>query len=113
MSLYRKEWICCGSVSETRGFEPGSCPFCAKGADAEPRLVAQIHYDEERQKPFVQYVAPLEVIGVGVKLYSGASKISLPSTAEIETAIRKRFGHVASEHLQIARHVLGSFASRS
>ena len=29
MSMYRKEWDCCGDVSETNGWEPEACPFCA------------------------------------------------------------------------------------
>lgn len=29
MSTYRKEWPCCGDVSETQSYEPESCPFCA------------------------------------------------------------------------------------
>lgn len=29
MSMYRKEWDCCGDVSETNGWEPETCPFCA------------------------------------------------------------------------------------
>lgn len=29
MSTYRKEWPCCGDVTETQGWEPESCPFCA------------------------------------------------------------------------------------
>jgi hypothetical protein len=28
MSMYRKEWDCCGDVSETNGWEPDACPFC-------------------------------------------------------------------------------------
>lgn len=28
MSMYRKEWDCCGDVSETNGWEPEACPFC-------------------------------------------------------------------------------------
>ena len=29
MSIYRKEWPCCGDVSETNSYEPETCPFCA------------------------------------------------------------------------------------
>lgn len=29
MSMYRKQWDCCGDVSETNGWEPETCPFCA------------------------------------------------------------------------------------
>ena len=41
MSMYRKEWECCGDVSETNSWEPESCPFCATppattGASAAP-----------------------------------------------------------------------------
>ena len=28
MSTYRKEWDCCGSVTETYSWEPETCPFC-------------------------------------------------------------------------------------
>lgn len=28
MSMYRKQWDCCGDVSETDGWEPESCLFC-------------------------------------------------------------------------------------
>ena len=28
MSTYRKEWDCCGSVTETVSWEPETCPFC-------------------------------------------------------------------------------------
>jgi hypothetical protein len=28
MGTYRKEWNCCGSVTETEAWEPDSCPFC-------------------------------------------------------------------------------------
>lgn len=35
MSTYRKEWTCCGSVSETEGYEPEQCPFCSFNFDAE------------------------------------------------------------------------------
>jgi len=34
MGTYRKEWDCCGSVTETDGYEPEQCPFCT--ADAAP-----------------------------------------------------------------------------
>ena len=29
MSTYRKEWPCCGDVTETQAWEPQECPFCA------------------------------------------------------------------------------------
>lgn len=29
MGTYRKEWDCCGSVTETEGWEPAKCPFCS------------------------------------------------------------------------------------
>ena len=28
MGMYRKEWSCCGSVTETDSWEPDECPFC-------------------------------------------------------------------------------------
>ena len=28
MSTYRKEWDCCGDVTETDSWEPEVCPFC-------------------------------------------------------------------------------------
>ncbi len=28
MGTYRKEWECCGSVTETDCWEPEVCPFC-------------------------------------------------------------------------------------
>jgi hypothetical protein len=28
MGTYRKEWNCCGSVTETEAWEPEVCPFC-------------------------------------------------------------------------------------
>lgn len=28
MSMYRKEWGCCGSITETEAWEPEDCPFC-------------------------------------------------------------------------------------
>lgn len=35
MSTYRKEWECCGSVTETEAWEPERCPFCSTDKDAE------------------------------------------------------------------------------
>jgi hypothetical protein len=32
MGTYRKEWDCCGSVTETEAWEPESCPFCTDDA---------------------------------------------------------------------------------
>jgi hypothetical protein len=32
MGTYRKEWECCGSVTETDAWEPESCPFCTDDA---------------------------------------------------------------------------------
>lgn len=34
MGMYRKEWDCCDSVTETDGWEPEHCPFCAARAAA-------------------------------------------------------------------------------
>ncbi len=34
MSMYRNEWICCGSVTETDGWDPDACPFCTPAAPA-------------------------------------------------------------------------------
>ena len=28
MGMYRKEWGCCNSVTETDAWEPEECPFC-------------------------------------------------------------------------------------
>ena len=28
MGMYRKEWNCCNSVTETDAWEPEDCPFC-------------------------------------------------------------------------------------
>lgn len=38
MSVYRKEWPCCDSVTETQAWEPDGCPFCtvSQQAAAEP-----------------------------------------------------------------------------
>lgn len=30
MSTYRKEWDCCGDVTETDSWEPEVCPFCTR-----------------------------------------------------------------------------------
>ena len=35
MGTYRKEWDCCGSVTETQAWEPEHCPFC-DSASAQP-----------------------------------------------------------------------------
>ena len=35
MGTYRKEWDCCGSVTETEAWEPERCPFCTDQA-AQP-----------------------------------------------------------------------------
>ena len=32
MGTRRKEWDCCGSVTETEAWEPEACPFCADEA---------------------------------------------------------------------------------
>ena len=32
MGTYRKEWDCCGSVTETDAWEPDHCPFCTEVA---------------------------------------------------------------------------------
>lgn len=29
MGMYRKEWSCCNSATETDAWEPQDCPFCA------------------------------------------------------------------------------------
>ena len=36
MSTYRIEWPCCGSVTETQGYEPDACPFCTNPAPSAP-----------------------------------------------------------------------------
>lgn len=38
MSMYRREWDCCGSVTETDAWEPESCPFCTPD---KPSIAAQ------------------------------------------------------------------------
>ena len=32
MGTYRKEFACCGSVTETEAWEPECCPFCTDDA---------------------------------------------------------------------------------
>jgi hypothetical protein len=32
MGTYRKEWDCCGSVTETEAWKPEHCPFCTDDA---------------------------------------------------------------------------------
>lgn len=34
MGMYRKEWSCCGSVTETDAWEPEACPFCTPPREA-------------------------------------------------------------------------------
>lgn len=36
MSTYRREWDCCGSVTETDAWEPEFCPFCVNAECAAP-----------------------------------------------------------------------------
>ena len=50
MGTYRKEWDCCGSVTETEAWEPEHCPFCTddaapfrKDAERYRKLRAQAH----------------------------------------------------------------------
>ena len=38
MGMYRKEWSCCGSVTETESWEPDECPFCTT-----PPYVTETH----------------------------------------------------------------------
>lgn len=52
MGTYRKEWECCGSVTETEAWEPEHCPFCTDDTalfrkDAE-REVAGLRNDAAR-----------------------------------------------------------------
>ena len=42
--IYRKEWTCCGSVTETDAWEPETCPFCTTPS---PAPVAQPLTDEQ------------------------------------------------------------------
>jgi hypothetical protein len=37
MGTYRKEWPCCGSVTETQAWEPEECPFCTPQATPAAR----------------------------------------------------------------------------
>lgn len=41
MSTYRKEWPCCGSVTETESFEPPFCPICQQAEAAEAVRAAE------------------------------------------------------------------------
>ena len=36
MGMYRKEWDCCGSITETDSWEPEDCPFCKKLLEQQP-----------------------------------------------------------------------------
>jgi len=64
MSTYRKEWDCCGSVTETDGWEPDACPFCSPKAEAEPVATVRVpceYTDEQLAAGVEQYkgiVAP-------------------------------------------------------
>lgn len=43
MGVYRKEWDCCDSVTETNAWEPEECPFC-KPARVSNERIAQLMY---------------------------------------------------------------------
>lgn len=43
MSTYRKEWDCCGQVTETEAYEPESCPFCT-----EEKYVIELRSERDR-----------------------------------------------------------------
>lgn len=62
MSMYRKEWSCCGDVTETDAWEPTECPFCKPEHVAAPSCpdfellqeaakVAGIKYELEASRP--------------------------------------------------------------
>jgi len=42
MSMYCREWNCCGSVTETDAWEPESCPFCNPLEAAAPDLLCAL-----------------------------------------------------------------------
>lgn len=46
MSTYRREWDCCGSVTETDAWEPEHCPFCHEAIIAAPAVANGAVTDE-------------------------------------------------------------------
>jgi hypothetical protein len=48
MSMYRKEWACCGSVTETDAWEPDSCPFCTPARAEQPFVLSDTLRDKVR-----------------------------------------------------------------
>lgn len=47
MSIYRKEWDCCGSATETNAWEPEACPFCSSLAAPTVAAPEPMHKDVE------------------------------------------------------------------
>ena len=48
MSMYRKEWDCCGSVTETEAWEPDACPFCTPAGPVPASTVVRQVCEEYR-----------------------------------------------------------------
>ena len=46
MGMYRKEWDCCGSITETDAWEPEDCPFCKKPSEQERGKPVVVSVDE-------------------------------------------------------------------
>jgi len=48
MSVYRKEWSCCGSVTETDGWEQQDCPICKAAPEVKAEPFCYAGYDADR-----------------------------------------------------------------
>ena len=73
MGTYRKEWNCCGSVTETEAWEPETCPFCTK--DVESLLK-----DAERYRHCKAHGHPKQGVQCSAWTYDG--KMVLGATLE-------------------------------
>lgn len=99
MGVYRKEWPCCGDVSETNAWEPESCPFCSLAA-AEPAptpaapVVAEglTRYDPALEsKKWDQYVAVMDASECGdyVKFADVTQLLTAPTAHSVRDVLEQ------------------------
>lgn len=73
MGMYRKEWECCNSVTETEAWEPESCPFCPPAPAVVQAEVSEVRPVAEVAESHVYLLCKQpngERWPVGTKLYA-------------------------------------------
>lgn len=127
MSTYRKEWPCCGDVTETDAWIPEECPFCSNApsqpaepvAQAEPDYCPECHigrplHDVRCSKAEQPWAALQEVIDAPISAdNTEAAQIKIIAVRALSShpAAEQESERVASKGvtLQEAMDIVGSY----